>query len=58
MITSWAAERPCFRAFFEAAALPFWVLGPVDFWAFRRFAWILASVDMMGSPVVVLMIDI
>ena len=42
MITSWVADRPCFRAFWATAALPFWVFGPVDFWAFRRFAWILA----------------
>jgi len=47
VITSWAADRPCFRAFWATAALPFWVFGPVDFWAFRRFAWIWGWVDMI-----------
>ena len=47
IITSRRADRPCFRAFWETAALPSGVWGPVDFCAFRRFARIFASVDMI-----------
>ena len=57
MTESWAS-RPCLRAFFETRALPSGVRGPVDFFAFSRFAWIWASVAMTitsfwaGCPVI------
>ena len=33
-MTAEAEDRPCFREFWEATALPSVVRGPVDFWAF------------------------
>jgi hypothetical protein len=33
-----APGKPCLSAFILETALPFTVLGPVDFWAFRRLA--------------------
>ena len=40
-------SRPCFRAFFEDMAFPCLVRGPVDFFAFLRFAAICFSVAMI-----------
>jgi len=36
--------------FFATAALPWGVVGPVDFWQFRRFAAICALVAMIAPP--------
>ena len=43
------AHRPHFSAFRRDAAFPALVLGPVDFWAFLRFASICFS-DVMVNP--------
>ena len=46
-ITVFWVNRPCFWEFHEAMAFPCWVRGPVDFWAFLRFAAICFSVAMI-----------
>src|SRR5450432_2837786 len=44
-----AAWMPDFRALREEAALPSGEVGPVDFWEFRRLAFICDSEDTMGT---------
>jgi hypothetical protein len=45
------ASMPDLRALSLEAALPSGDLGPVDFWALRRFAFICASVGIVGPRV-------
>src|ERR1035441_6301333 len=42
-----SASMPVLRAFMEEVALPVTEVGPVDFWALRRFASICRRVDMV-----------
>src|ERR1039458_83493 len=43
-----SAWMPVLRAFMEEVALPVTEVGPVDFWALRRFASICRRVDMVA----------
>ena len=50
LMTPARASRPCVMAFWATTALPSGVRGPVDFWAFKRLAWICATLAMLIPP--------